>query len=328
MVMRASLGGLRDTFDHGLLRAWRLHPGAGVTVYAAAPAKRTHLGCMMAQPGGSTTRGKIVMYFEKQAFTLSPDMADVARTASAAHGVVADLSEYDQLLGFLVLHTTLTPEQAVQAYFDGGAADAAQVRRLLAELGLEGGGRRVLEFASGYGRLTRHLKALLPDNALTASDIHPRACELLRNVVGVDAVISATDPDDLEIEGDQDFIFVLSLFSHLPRVPFERWLVRLYNLLSPGGVLMFTTHGEFTIRKNVEHYTLNFDPAIGFGYRTESDQQDLSSDDYGTTVVTMPFVYSTAARFIPDAEILSFRAGAWFQLQDEWLLRKPPAAPA
>ena len=269
------------------------------------------------------------MYFETQAFTLTPEMADVARSAAAAHGVVPDLSEYDQLLGFLVLHTTLTPEQAVQAYFDGGAADAAQMRSLLAELGLEGGGRRVLEFASGYGRLTRHLKALLPDNALTASDIHPRACDLLRDVVGVDAVVSATDPDDLGIEGGYDFIFVLSLFSHLPKVPFERWLAKLYDLLAPGGVLMFTTHGEFTIRKNVEHYTLNFDAETGFGYRTESDQQDLSSDDYGTTVVTMPFVYNTAARCVPDAEILSFRSGAWFQLQDEWLLRKPPvAAPA
>lgn len=130
-------------------------------------------------------------------------------------------------------------------------------------------------------------------------------------------------PEELEIPDQQDFVFALSLFSHLPLETQGRWLRRLYAQLTPGGYLMFTTHGDHAMRKRREFFSLNFDAVKGFGYRDESDQLDLSSSDYGTAVVTMPFVYHLVTDFAKDAKIISFRSAAWFDLQDEWIIKKP-----
>ncbi|MEO6093402.1 MAG: class I SAM-dependent methyltransferase [Novosphingobium sp.] len=262
------------------------------------------------------------MALEQTAFEITAALTDTAR-ACAPDGVSSELSDYDQLLGFLIKIPSLTPIEAVEAYFAGGRDDAARLVGVLQQLNLRGGNKKILEFASGYGRVTRHLKRLLCENIFSASDIHPAACATIRTGMGVPAYVSSTVPEDLDIPGQQDFVFALSLFSHLPLETQGRWLKRLYGLLAQGGHLMFTTHGDHAMRKQREFFTANFDPKVGFGYRSESDQLDLSSDDYGTAVVTMPFIYNLVNEFVPDAEIVSFRSSSWFDLQDEWIIKKP-----
>lgn len=262
------------------------------------------------------------MTVERKAFELTADLISTARAAAPA-GVVAQLSEYDQLLGFLINIPSLTPKLAVEAYLAGGAVDAQRLVAVLRRLDLLGKNARILEFASGYGRVTRHLVTLLPAETLAASDIHPAACELLRSTIGVRAYQSTTVPEELAIAEKQDFVFALSLFSHLPLETQGRWVKQLYDLLAPGGYLMFTTHGDFAMRKQPEFFGQDFDKVKGFGYRTESDQSDLAAADYGTAVVTMPFIYNLVGEYVADAEIISFSSAAWFDLQDEWVIRKP-----
>lgn len=261
----------------------------------------------------------------QKSFELTDDMIEAAKSA-APIGVISKLSEYDQLLGFLTRIPSLTQTEAVRAYFSGGNEDAQGVVSLLKQLGLLGSGKKILEFAAGYGRVTRHLKPLLSENGFSTSDIHPTACQE-HSAFEVPCYVSSTYPEDLTVPGEQDFIFALSLFSHLPLETQGRWLKCLYALLAPGGYLMFTTHGATAMRIQPEFFGQDFDPSIGFGYRVESDQLDLSSADYGTAVVTMPFVSNLVDEFTPDAELVSFRAATWFALQDEWLVRKPAATP-
>ena len=45
-----------------------------------------------------------------------------------------------------------------------------------------------------------------------------------------------------------------------------------------------------------------------------------------TAVVTIVFVANLVKQFAADAQIVSFRAGVWFSLQDEWIIRKPGGA--
>jgi len=261
------------------------------------------------------------MSIDQKAFELSDEMVHAARAAAPAD-VSQILSEYDQLLGFL-LNIPLAPRVAIDAYFTGGRDDARRLVSVLEHLSLLGANRKILEFACGYGRVTRHLKGLLPENTLSASDIHPAACEMIRSAIGVPSYLSSTIPENLDIPGDQDFVFALSLFSHLPLTTQGRWLKRLYALLAPGAYLMFTTHGDFAMRKQPEFFGANFEQTIGFGYRSESDQQDLLATDYGTAVVSMPFVLDLVKKFAPDAQIVSFRSASWFDLQDEWIIKKP-----
>jgi hypothetical protein len=50
-------------------------------------------------------------------------------------------------------------------------------------------------------------------------------------------------------------VFVLSLFSHLPRSTWSRWLKVLFDAVEPGGLLVFTTHGVKAA--DFDHVTLD-----------------------------------------------------------------------
>jgi len=207
------------------------------------------------------------------------------------------------------------------AYFEGGRQNAAQVAAAAKRI-LKREDIKVLEFASGYGRVTRHLKSVMPHADITASDIHPQACSFMREQLGVRACISSANPATLSVGDGYDFIFVLSLFSHLPHRTFGEWLQVLYNRLAPGGALLITAHGD-TSRAHFAGIDLSKEEnGEGWIYRRRSDQPDLDLEDYGTMIVTPRYVV-TAVERCERAILASFVAGAWLTHQDEWVIKKP-----
>ncbi len=74
-----------------------------------------------------------------------------------------------------------------------------------------------LDFASGYGRLTRFLAARLTPRRVTVADVDRAAVRFCRAEFGVAGFLSATDPYRITIPGTYDLIFVGSLLTHLPR---------------------------------------------------------------------------------------------------------------
>jgi SAM-dependent methyltransferase len=283
------------------------------------------------------TAGEIKLVAAKKAFTLTAEMTQSAAEAAAIFKVCPSLHDHDQLLGYFIHHANMPPVEAVNAYFSGGHGDAQAVIGLMEQLKVKGQGKRILEFASGYGRVTRHLKVGAPDNTIFASDIHQDACTFIQEKIGVVAIPASTSPADLRMAGDQDLIVVLSLFSHLPEKTFGPWLSVLYGLLAPGGFLMFTTHGEFAMRSNPEFFRKNFNVKKGFGFRPESDQNDLNTEEYGTAVVSIPYVRRAIKQFAPDAAISPpdvsidpsnaandhIPPRIWFGLQDQWIIQRP-----
>lgn len=264
------------------------------------------------------------MVRSEHALHLSDAMLAHAAKNGEVYGVDGSISEKDQLLGYFINKARMEPIEAISAYFSGGKSDARAVSAVMAELmGPELAGRRVLEFASGFGRITRHLIKMHPEIHLTASDIHEDACIAMTTGCGVDALPSASTPDELKLPNDQDFIFVMSFFSHLPDAVFGRWLAALYNLLRPGGQMLFTTHGESLLDRDPAFFRVGFDANKGHGFRPESDQDDLSSENYVTAVVTDVYVRQQIAAYAPNAEVRRHRQRAWFGIQDEWVIRKP-----
>jgi SAM-dependent methyltransferase len=247
-------------------------------------------------------------------------MKAVAQECGRHYGVAPDLDDRDHIMGFLIHQRGLEPDYATRGYFGGGRSDADQVKALAARLGLSKGSFRLLEFASGYGRVTRHLRAILPNNSITASDIHPEAVSFIRERLGVEAVVSHAEPASAEIGSDYDLIVVLSLFSHLPDRTFGAWLRRLTSALSPEGFLMFTTHGEAAMQ---QHPSLKdaLDKSLGYGFMEMSDQSDLNLSDYGTAIVTPCYVMKKVEEYT-DAKLFSFTSCNWFGLQDEWIIRR------
>jgi SAM-dependent methyltransferase len=75
----------------------------------------------------------------------------------------------------------------------------------------------VLEFASGHGRFTRHLVKAIGPGRVTVSDVVADAVDFARQSFGVQGFVSHAVPEQLAWPRRYDLVFVLSLFSHLPR---------------------------------------------------------------------------------------------------------------
>ncbi len=170
-------------------------------------------------------------------------------------------------------------------YFTSGVYLLKIVEQLvLWKFGSFEGVRSFLDFASGYGRLTRFLVQDLPAERIWVSDIQAEAVAFQRSELGVHGFVSTLDPDALECDELFDCIFVVSLFSHLPPTTFVRWLKKLYSLLKPGGLLAFTVHDESGLAASEAM------PDSGISFSEGSEIDSLDTQDYGRTIVTEAFV--------------------------------------
>lgn len=100
----------------------------------------------------------------------------------------------------------------------------------------------LLDFASGYGRDTRFMVELLEPDRIWVSDTKARAVQFQQEHFGVHGVVSVPRPEAVAFDRRFDCVIAISLFTHLPRDTFERWLGQLWNLVEPTGILMFTVH--------------------------------------------------------------------------------------
>lgn len=141
-----------------------------------------------------------------------------------------------------------------------------------------------LDFASGHGRGTRFLLQELPPEKLWVSDIVPDAVQFQKEQFGVNGIVSVADPEAFAPDRKFDCIFVISLFSHLPENTFVPWLEKLYNLLTPRGILLFSVYGADYLPAG---YVM---PENGLYYSEVSENQALDSSIYGLTWVTPEFV--------------------------------------
>ena len=137
----------------------------------------------------------------------------------------------------------------------------------------------VLDFACGYGRLLRFLSRTLPPSRIWASDIQRGAVDFVAAEFGVHGVNSSADPDEFRPGRTFDFIWVASLFSHLPEALFRAWVAKLVSLLSPRGVLAFSVHDERLLARGVAM------PEQGIHFVGTSEIEELDSRVYGTSFV-------------------------------------------
>lgn len=206
--------------------------------------------------------------------------------------VPLEIDARDEMLEFLVDGSEGDRERGLFAYFRSGLSIAdAMTQILLWRFGDPGRIERLLDFASGYGRVTRFLLRHFRDGQrLWVSDIYADAVRFQEESFGVRGVVSTTAPEDFACSERFDAILVTSLFTHLPEERFVGWLRRLLGLLRPGGLLVFSVHDE-AIR----------DPAVampetGLLFQELSESNSLDTSDYGSTWVTETFVRSALER--------------------------------
>ena len=196
----------------------------------------------------------------------------------------------DQMLLHSLRHHR-DPNAALSQYFNVALQQYHAARQILDALLPPGRGRvEVLDFACGFGRLIRFLCCCERDLSISVSEIQDEALQFVAAEFGVQTLPSAMQPEAFQPGRRFDFIWVASLFSHLPEGLFHRWLRRLLGLLTPDGVLCFSVHDEVLAPPGERL------PASGLLFKGQSENAALDPDAYGTTYVSEAFVRAAIAR--------------------------------
>ena len=156
---------------------------------------------------------------------------------AAALGVSAAIHPEDFVFRFLIENPAFqSDDAAVMYYFRDGSNSAEQLKKILSGLGLDvDKPLDLLEFAAGFGCVTRHASNVLPEVVFSACDIHEPAMQFIQSELGTKFMLSHSVPEEFDPGDSYDVVFALSFFSHMPKSTWQRWLQALYNAVSPGG---------------------------------------------------------------------------------------------
>lgn len=142
-----------------------------------------------------------------------------------------------------------------------------------------------LDFASGYGAFERLLIHRLPAEEIYTSDIKTQGVDFQVEQFGVKGIYSSFTPEDFKPAKKFKFIYVASLFSHLPEDLFKRWLKVLWELTDDDGVFVFSIHSTKIIGEDID-----------FKYLDSSEDSNLvgssiedsitQTDKYGTAYIS------------------------------------------
>jgi MoaA/NifB/PqqE/SkfB family radical SAM enzyme/SAM-dependent methyltransferase len=148
-------------------------------------------------------------------------------------------------------------------YFDSAFAQLARIDDLLGALGRQGltGRPAVADFGCHYGRITRALRAGLPDTAVYSIDIDEAAVRFCAEELGALPAVTGWRPDEqvgTELPTGLDAIVCVSLLTHTPLGHWRRLLSAWSRMLRPGGVAAFTFLSERFVNPwlagEMEHY--------------------------------------------------------------------------
>jgi len=252
-------------------------------------------------------------------------------------GLVYKVDEQDEMFRFIrefwywPFHVVRMQAQsdAMRTYLVSGDLNVGDVEAVLRDHGralsrLDS----FLEFAAGHGRFTRFLVKRLDPEKVTVSDINHSAVDFVRNTFGVSGFYSTESASDLDQPQQYEVIFVASLFSHLAIEHWSAWLRRLYEMLAPGGLLLFSTHGPYARNLLVwgEQWQNQLEEkAEGFSYLlTNETGGRLESAYYGSAFVTEAYVKGQVAEHGLGTVRSVYPAKLW-GLQDLYVLEKPRA---
>ena len=109
----------------------------------------------------------------------------------------------------------------------------------------------LLDFGCGCGRIVRGLHGL-KHCQVHGTDYNPKLIGWCRKTLPFGHfAVNRLEPPLNYRDGQFDFIYCLSVFTHMTEQLQHEWVAELRRILAPGGYLLITTHGE----RYLEHLT-------------------------------------------------------------------------
>jgi len=207
---------------------------------------------------------------------------------------------------------------ALSQYFNIGLQQFSAARQVMRKCLVESESVSVLDFACGFGRLLRFMSLTLPRSRLWASELQTDAVDFVAQAFEVQVLNSHAEPDHFAPALRFDFIWVASLFSHLPEDLFNAWLARLLSLLTDRGVLCFS------VRDSALLPATRALPDSGILYDAVSENASLDADIYGTTYASERYVRRALVRAGAGASPCVRLPKALAQEQDLYVVARAP----
>jgi len=229
-----------------------------------------------------------------------------------------DIHGEDFIFKFLIENPSFKcVDDAINYYFMDGRNSARKLSGLIKDMCKNDNEHiNLLEFASGFGCVTRHFDNELEGVDVTSCDIHEKAVNFVKSNLGMNAILSNSKPELFMTNVKYDVVFALSFFSHMPKTTWTRWLNALVSNTKENGYIIFTTQG-LESRKFFGYPTLDIE---GFWFKSESEQKDLDTSEYGQAIVTPDYVLNIV-NSSNTMELVKFYESEWWGHQDLYIVR-------
>jgi len=176
----------------------------------------------------------------------------------------------------------------------------------------------VLEWGCGPARVIRHLQqAFGPEARVFGSDYNKDTIAwCAESIPGCKFVLNSLCPP-LPFDSDFfEFIYSVSVFTHLSETVSQQWIAELFRISKPGGVLVISTNGDSRLNvmlpDEVEHYQ-----KFGFVVRDKVEEGKKMFVAFHSS----PYLRDKLFAQFVVLEYVSL--GFPFAGQDLWILRKP-----
>src|SRR5262249_11359465 len=128
---------------------------------------------------------------------------------------------------------------------------------------------KILDFGCGCGRIIQWFRILYPDAEIYGTDIDKEAIEWCARNLALTGQFSVNEerPPLAYKDNFFDFVFSISIFTHLPENMQFEWLSELRRVTKPGGLLAISVQNEHLLYNCGTRAQKNKMKKRGFYYR-------------------------------------------------------------
>lgn len=220
-------------------------------------------------------------------------------------------------------------QAAIDEYLRSGRETVALVVDRLADAGMgPASDQRWLEIGCGYGRLLRALVDHVDPDQVWGMEIDPVGRAFCAEQFGVHPVASNAEFHAAP-QPEVTAAFAISVLTHLDRAGTDAFLECVGRALLPGGVVLFTTHGETSLRHITRYDNGRYLPLresltealLHDGLAFTPYSYDRSAR-FGMTWIDPDFLRDRIALLLPNLEVVGFEPAGLDDHQDVWCLRR------
>ena len=206
-------------------------------------------------------------------------------------------------------------------YFKVGLSAIHCIDEVLARAGSKNV-ETILDFPCGSGRVMRFLRQRFPAARITACELATGPVQFCVRTFGAEPAFSSLNLDEVSLGKQFRLIWCGSLVTHLNEDGITALLRLFRRHLAPGGLMIFTTHGDFVARRiptqdfdygllpeQTQRIGVDF-PQTGYGFEDYPGEKD-----YGVSLTSPEWIRGRVLEVGGLSEVI-FKERGWDDHQD------------